>query len=204
MFYIIYKITNKIDGKFYIGKHQTKNLDDGYMGSGILIRRAIRRHGLHNFKKEILHIFQTKEEMNEAERNLVVLSEDSYNLCPGGEGGFGYINQRGLNRKASREELLAQLCAARKKLADLRNDEEFMNEYRANLSAACKQRKPSFKNKKHSDATIQKMRRAKAGQSTGSKNSQFGTVWITNGTSNKKIKKDSVLEAGWVYGRSAR
>lgn len=99
MYYTIYKITNVLDGKFYIGKHKTKNLDDGYMGSGKLIQRAIKKHGVENFKKEILHIFETEAEMNEAEKRLVILSEDSYNLCPGGHGGFGYINSNNLNNK---------------------------------------------------------------------------------------------------------
>lgn len=97
MFYTIYKITNKINGNFYIGKHQTKNLDDGYMGSGKLIKAAIKKHGIENFTKEILHVFETENDMNEAEKELVILGEGCYNLCPGGSGGFGYINEKKLN-----------------------------------------------------------------------------------------------------------
>jgi hypothetical protein len=47
MFYIIYKITNKINGKIYIGKHQTKDVQDSYMGSGKRLRYAIKKYCLH-------------------------------------------------------------------------------------------------------------------------------------------------------------
>jgi hypothetical protein len=96
MHYTIYKITNKLNGKFYIGKHQTKDLNDGYMGSGKLIKAAIKKHGVENFTKEILHVFDTEAEMNETEARLVLIHEGSYNLCPGGNGGFGYINKKSI------------------------------------------------------------------------------------------------------------
>ena len=92
MYYIIYKITNTLNGKYYIGKHQTTDLNDGYLGSGKLLKRAIEKYGVEHFTKEILHIFDNEVEMNAKEKELVVICEESYNLCPGGRGGFGYIN----------------------------------------------------------------------------------------------------------------
>ena len=96
MIYTIYQITNLIDGKIYIGKHQTKDVNDGYMGSGKFIRRAIAKHGIESFKKEILFQFDNERDMNTKEAELVTeefcLREDTYNLCVGGNGGFSYIN----------------------------------------------------------------------------------------------------------------
>ena len=94
MYYTVYKVTNLINGKFYIGKHQTKDLNDGYMGSGNLIKYAIRKYGISNFTKEYLEILDSEQKMNLAEKILVVIdSEVSYNLCGGGHGGFVYVNR---------------------------------------------------------------------------------------------------------------
>lgn len=92
MFYTVYKTTNSINGRFYIGKHKTKNIDDGYLGSGFLLKKAIEKYGIGAFKKEILKICETEQEMNFVEKELVVISKESYNLKFGGEGGFDYIN----------------------------------------------------------------------------------------------------------------
>ena len=43
--FIIYKIVNVANGKYYIGKHKTFELDDGYLGSGIAISGALRKYG---------------------------------------------------------------------------------------------------------------------------------------------------------------
>ena len=97
MFYTVYKITNQINGKFYIGMHQTNKIDDNYMGSGKILKVAIEKYGIENFIKEILHIFDTEQDMRNKEKELVIISEMSYNLCEGGKGGFGYLNRSGLN-----------------------------------------------------------------------------------------------------------
>ena len=208
MFYTIYKITNKINGKFYIGKHQTKNLNDGYMGSGKLIRNAIQKYGKENFSKEILHVFDSEEEMNAKEKELVVVSEMSYNLCDGGNGGFGYINNSGLAPRIFRDDKVLQKEASRKGnecLNLLRSDTEWMRRYKQKLSAAAKSN-PSrgFKNKKHTSQTKQLISRSNSESQRGRKNSQYGTIWITDGFQNRKVNKSAIIPIGWYAGRILR
>lgn len=93
MLYTIYKTINLLNGKHYIGKHQTKDLNDGYLGSGKILKYAISKYGIENFHKEILFICESEKQMNILEKILVVPDpEISYNICNGGKGGFGYIN----------------------------------------------------------------------------------------------------------------
>jgi hypothetical protein len=88
MIYLVYKITNKINQNIYIGMHKTYDINDGYMGSGSLLLEDIKNIGIHNFEKEILFIFDNKEEMILKEAELVnkqfVEREDTYNLMLGG------------------------------------------------------------------------------------------------------------------------
>jgi len=88
MYYTIYKIINVINGKEYIGAHQTNDLDDGYMGSGIYLNKAIKKYGIENFTKEILKICDDWESMRLTEAYLVdsdyVKNPNTYNLQTGG------------------------------------------------------------------------------------------------------------------------
>ena len=52
MYYLIYKITNNVNNKIYVGKHKTENKNDGYMGSGTILNRAIEKYGLINLPKK--------------------------------------------------------------------------------------------------------------------------------------------------------
>ena len=56
-YYIIYKITNLLNDKIYVGFHKTEDIYDDYMGSGKLIKEAITEFGVQNFKKDIIAIF---------------------------------------------------------------------------------------------------------------------------------------------------
>lgn len=91
-YYYMYKITNLINNMIYIGVHGTNNINDKYFASGLLINRALRKHGINNFKREIINWYDYKVEMFEDERRLVnedfINSKTTYNCIVGGTGGF--------------------------------------------------------------------------------------------------------------------
>lgn len=92
MRYYIYKITNKINNKIYVGKHLDKsNSIDNYMGSGVVLKNAQKKYGIENFSKEILEEC-SKEDANQRERFWISKLNSSnhnvgYNITQGGDGG---------------------------------------------------------------------------------------------------------------------
>ena len=121
MFYYLYEVKNLLDGKIYVGVHKTKNLNDGYMGSGKIIINSIRKHGIENFSKTIIEYFTTEEEMFAREKEIVnedfLLREDTYNLRRGGTGGFDYINTSKITKfkgKTHSEETKKKIGDARR------------------------------------------------------------------------------------------
>jgi len=89
MRYLIYKTTNLINGKYYIGRHSTNNINDSYMGSGIGIKNAINKYGIENFKKEIIAETDSAEKLWKLEKKIinkdVVKDKMSYNNAFGGK-----------------------------------------------------------------------------------------------------------------------
>lgn len=84
----IYKITNLLNGKIYIGKQVKDNKN--YFGSGKLIKLAIQKYGIHNFKKEILEICESHEALCEREKFWIEELNsrmNGYNIAEGGTGG---------------------------------------------------------------------------------------------------------------------
>lgn len=104
MEHVIYRITNMINGKKYIGKHSTTDVYDGYFGSGIAIKQAINKYGIDNFKKEIICYCDNEEELKEMEKYHIKKEgtfSKGYNLTLGGEGILGYKHTEDSIRKAS-------------------------------------------------------------------------------------------------------
>jgi group I intron endonuclease len=175
MYYTIYKTTCLLNGKFYIGKHQTKNLNDGYIGSGKWLTRAIKKHGIDNFVTEILAVYNTRHKMNLAEQILVVLDpEISYNLCPGGFGGFDHVNilNKGVPHftKENAKQLSLKGCARKKELL---NDPEWAAKYSEKMAAnAVKSR--AFRGRTHRELSLLKMSLIKKEHYKGAGNPNFG------------------------------
>lgn len=89
-YHFIYKTTNILSGRYYVGMHSTDELEDGYLGSGTYLRLAIKKHGKENFKREILEFCGSRMELKSREEEIVNLREiakkECMNLRVGGSG----------------------------------------------------------------------------------------------------------------------
>lgn len=124
MIHYIYKITNKVNGKGYVGKHSTTDINDGYFGSGIALKRAISKYGYDNFHKDILCYCKSEKDLNEMEVYKIEKHgtyRDGYNLTRGGEGKLGYTPslESILKASKSRKEYYKNNPKAREKLSRL-------------------------------------------------------------------------------------
>lgn len=168
MYYTIYKTTNLLNNKYYIGKHQTQNPNDGYFGSGKAIVNAIKLHGKHNFKKEVLFIFDNEADMNAKEKEILteefINTELNYNMGVGGEGGPHFKGRKHtedtkkLIGKLSRQHIMS--VEARAKISEaIRKRGPCSTEVKEKISLALKGRKMSEEQKRKISESV-KIQRA--------------------------------------------
>lgn len=151
--YIVYKTTNMVNGRYYIGVTSRYNSD--YIGSGIALRAAVEKYGRENFVRETLFAFEGENAKNlayEKESELVTQevcdSLETYNVKIGGFGGWEHVNNSGRpnpmkGRKRTKEE--------RKKMSD-------------GLKRYLEKNGPYFKGRKHSKESLEKMAAAQRGK----------------------------------------
>ena len=155
MFYI-YKITNLINGKTYIGQHKYKDLNDSYMGSGKHLKAAQAKYGIENFKKEILVFSIVKKSFIDVlEKEYIAfyrsIGKAEYNITDGGEGWSGGNHSEETKRK------IAESCKGKKR----------SEEWKIKLSERMKgnqwnKGKPSgYKDHHHSEGTKRKISETK-------------------------------------------
>jgi hypothetical protein len=86
--YTVYKTINLITQEIYVGVHKTKDPNDSYLGSGLILKQALKKYGKENFLKEILYLYHNIKDAYLKEAEIVnkefVLRKDTYNLCKGG------------------------------------------------------------------------------------------------------------------------
>jgi hypothetical protein len=99
----MYKVVNKLTGQYYLGVHSTDIVDDGYLGSGLRIKRAIKKHGKESFEREILEFFSSAKEMFSKEKEIIdesILNDPlSYNIKEGGKGGWEHLSAKRLSEQ---------------------------------------------------------------------------------------------------------
>jgi hypothetical protein len=104
MHYYLYETKNRVNGKIYVGVHKTDDLNDGYLGSGKILRQAVEKYGVESFTKTILEQFETFEDALKREQEIVteefLAREDVYNLKCGGLGGWDWIVKNDLHKNA--------------------------------------------------------------------------------------------------------
>lgn len=89
MYHFIYKTTNIRNKKYYIGRHSTTNLHDGYLGSGVGLIAAVKKYGADSFTREIIAWAKDRDELwcleEQIVDNEVVADKNSYNQVIGGK-----------------------------------------------------------------------------------------------------------------------
>jgi group I intron endonuclease len=163
---IIYKTTNSINGKIYIG--QSFKNKPSYFGSGNIIKKAIKKYGKQNFKKEIICFCESKEEMDKQEVFWInyynsTNSKIGYNILKGGNGlteiarkksSLSHKGQIPINKgkKLSDKEKnfiseRTKQSMSRPEIKEKMKNRKYTEEWKANISKSCKGRKSWCKNK---------------------------------------------------------
>lgn len=218
--HFIYLTTNLITNEKYIGKHHGK-IDDGYLGSGTILQRAIKKYGKENFKREILYVSKDSQENNLKEKEFIkkynaVEDKTFYNISEGGDGGDIFhclpIEQQEKLRQSQRERMLGEknpsfgihLSEETKEKIRQNRDTSYMQtkEYKKNMSKATSGEKNGMYGKKHTEESKQKMSESKKGKKLGKENGNAKGISAYKDEQMQKLIKhfDTIQEALiWVH-----
>lgn len=185
MYGYIYLTTNNLNGMKYIGLHKTsKNgLDESYLGSGLMLTRAIKKYGRENFSCEILEVCDSRESLSNAEIKWIKFynadtSKQFYNISRGGEGHSCDPWNKGKHGVQERTDKMESALEYGRHLPASDKLKEILSNYRKTVVVA--------------DSTKEKLRK-----------NQLGRKAINNGEINKYVFEedlDHYLSNGWVLG----
>lgn len=200
----IYETTNKLNGKKYIGL--CSRSDDGYLGSGVILKQAINKYGKDNFERIILDTADSYDELLLKEEYYIKLfnaveSDQYYNLVDGGHAG---------NSKQLKEYWSSMTKEERKSARDWKGYwiehkfDGYNDEWRDNVSKAVKEHwdKCSEEERKSRASKVSETRK-KTGVAAGEKNPMYGRSavreknlkWYTNGIDNIYVTEGTQPES---------
>jgi hypothetical protein len=208
-FFIIYKITNQVNKKIYIGAHSTNNVNDEYMGSGYALGKAKQKYGLENFTKEILHVFDNENDMWEKEYEIVnedfCRQADNYNVRVGGIGGWNHWNGSDAQKESASRGGKTAIKKLTKFIREQKsNNTEWWQNWLENVRKSNSSENKNNNGWVHlSESEYLERRKELSKRQSGSGNSQFGRIWISNILTKevKRISIDDLIPDGWVRGK---
>lgn len=171
------------------------------MGSGFYLRKSIKKHGIENFKKEILFNLSSEKEINDKEKELVnidfIKRDDTYNRICGGEGSWEHVNKN--------PELRSRIPYKSKAFSEAVS-RGVRKAYAEGRLIHTPNPYFTFKNKKHTEEYKIFIGKQNSKLQSGKGNSQYGKRWISN-IELKQSKKVSFKELSdylnrdWIKGR---
>ena len=210
MYGFLYVTVNLITGQRYIGKCSYKESGTWrtYLGSGTRLKKDIEKYGRNHFFRIILKDYETEEELNKAEEDIILFfdaknDKNFYNAANGGK------YPTGIKWTEERYDAMPQKIR-----------EAFTDERKKEYSERMKANNPnkngnSFKGKHHTEETKEYFRKMNTGKPglKGELNPMFGKRGVLNpnyGTSRvdrrlSELQKQNMSEAkkGFGNGKNA-
>lgn len=176
MYGYIYKTTNLVNGKIYIGQHKAKVFEpNNYLGSGVIFNKALEKYGIENFKQELLEECTSKEELNNREIYWISFynstdADIGYNMTFGGDGGdtFSCVSkeEQNIRRQKISKANKNPSAETRLKMSRAQKGRTISIETRLKMSKSRKGRKLTQEWKDKIGNSIR-----------GEKNPNYGRVW---------------------------
>lgn len=211
LYYIIYKTTCLVTNRYYIGMHACNSLDDGYLGSGKILQRSIRKYGIGSHKREIISFEIDYRSLQNKEREIVTEEMIKDPLClnikPGGWGwGKSFVFSTEVLKKMRENKQTQEFRdSQRTKAIEIWEDQHYRDKFYSTVTSQEYKDKRSKQMKKIYDQNPHLREILSKGKS-GSKNPAFGKVWIHNEYEKKLVTKQSVNDfmlSGWKVGRGS-
>ena len=200
-YYYTYRVLFN-NGDYYLGKHSTKDIDDGYTGSGKKLQERT-----DPFTFNIVEYYNSEDDLNVAEEELIgdlwFTDPKCLNLTGGGRGGWG-----GCNATVDKSYMLTEEYREKMRQNSIRLQSEgkihkFTKEDGRKGILKVRELYPqgTFLGKTHTEETKKKIGLNSAKHQKGKGNSQYGKMWITNEQESTRINKSESIPEGWRKGR---